>query len=69
MTPDVTNLRVILKAIEAELRDSHDDSERASVEIASACEYHKGRASALAQARKLLNRFSLALRQSTRGRK
>lgn len=62
------DLRVILKAIESEVRSLQDDADRASVEIQSVSEYHKGRASAFAQTRKLISRYETAVRNVLRKR-
>lgn len=66
---DVSNLRVILKAIEAECQALQDEAERASVEIVSAQEHHRGRASAFGQVRKMLQRFETARRAVERRRR
>lgn len=60
--------RVLLKVLDGQLQWEQDDSDRASMEIQSVAEYHKGRASAFAQARKLVRRLDVAARAVRTGR-
>jgi len=55
--------RVLLAAMSAEVQSLQDEADVASVEIKTAAEYHRGRASAFAQTRRIVRRFDIAVRR------